>query len=91
MSSNRVKYDAKSPHGQLLSEAMDSIIEARGKIDRTLKAAQQMSYGSDWAAVELEFGLDAGKGQDMLYFLQSTSDALNAQPLLDITAQLDQG
>ncbi len=89
--STRLKYDARSPHGQLLAEAVDAIIDARGKMDRVLKAVQSMSYGNDFAAVELELGLAAGKGQDLLYFAQSASDALHAQPLFDISAQLDQG
>lgn len=91
--STRLKYDARSPHGQLTAEAVAAIIEARGKIDRVLKAAQSMSYGTpaDYAQVELELGLTAGKGQDFLYFAQSMSDALHGQPLYDIVAQLDQG
>lgn len=91
--STRLKYDAKSPHGQILAEAVDAIIEARSKVDRILKAVQSMSYGTpaDYTQVELELGLPAGKGQDLLYFAQSMSDALHAQPLFDISGQLDQG
>ena len=89
--STRLKYDAASPHGRLLADAVGKIIEARGQVDRVLDAAKSMNNGADTAAVEVEFGLGAGKGTDMMYFLQAISDAMNGQPLKDISAQLDQG
>lgn len=91
MATTRMKYDAASPHGKLMAEAVDAIIEARAKIARVKKAAESMSNGGDFASVELELGLDAGHGQDALYFLTSVDTALNGQPLNDILAQLDQG
>lgn len=89
--STRLRYDTKSPHGQITAEAIDALIQAREKVDRVLKAAQSMTYGNDYAQLELELGLVAGTGQQFLYFAQALSDALHAQPLFDITGQLDQG
>jgi hypothetical protein len=87
----RVHYDAESPHGALVAEAIGSIVEARDKIQRVLRAAQSMSYGDTPGVIEEEMGVEAGQAPTILFCLQSISDALNTQTMNDIVAQLDQG
>lgn len=89
--STRLHFNAATPHGRLLADALNHLYSATQQIERVLAAAQSMTYGGDYAQIEAELGLDAGKGADMAYKLQALADALHDATLVDCRNQLDQG
>lgn len=87
----RLHYDATTPHGRMLAEALGDLFAATQKIERVLAASQAMTYGGDYAQLEAEMGVAPGSGTDMAFKLQAMADQLHDSTLVDCRNQLDQG
>lgn len=86
----RVHFDASTAMGQLACEAIDAILEGKGKLGRLSEALYAMIYPSDTAAVEAEFGLAPGKGQQFFDLINGARTALD-DPRIVALREVDQG
>lgn len=91
----RVKYNASTPFGQMLAEAVDELASATEKITRIRRAMSAMAAdtgsGPTYAQIELELGFDPGIGQAALNVMTDIETRLLAAPVLDFRDRVDQG
>lgn len=86
----RVPFDATTPMGQLAGEAIDSILEGKAKLGRAAEALYAMMYPEDTAAIEAEFNLPAGKGQQFFDLINGAKEALDDARIVALR-EIDQG
>lgn len=81
------------PLGQMVAELADKLAEAQAAMRRVRAAADAASYGTpqDNLAIEAEFGLPAGKGEEFYFLLASAATALDAAILQEFVRRTDQG
>lgn len=91
MSSSRILIDPAHPMGELALEAATAVIQAQHAIERIRDAANRMTVGDDWPALEAELGLPTGKGQDFWFLLNSAADAMGASIINEFAQRIDQG
>jgi hypothetical protein len=86
----RVPFNAETAMGQLAAEAVDAILEGKAKLNRLAEALYAMIYPSDTAAIEAEFGLEAGKGQQFFDLVNGAKQALDDARIVALR-EIDQG
>lgn len=93
--SNRIYYDARTPHGKLLAEAVDGVIEATAKVQRLKRALDSMAEPAlpspSWGQIETELGLAAGTGESLHALVADAEQKLTAANVRQFTDRLDQG
>jgi len=93
--STRIKYDAKTPHGQLLAESVDRLIEATERVIRVRRAIEAMSAdtgsGTTFDQVETELGMLPGSGAALLTLLLDAEQKLTNANVYAFRDKLDQG
>lgn len=94
----RVTYNANTPQGAILAEAVDHLIKGRASLKRWADAADvATNTGGPRDFTKLEggaFGADSGKGEDLWNQAISVRDLLNADDaggLTNFLAVIDQG
>jgi hypothetical protein len=91
----RVKYNAQTPFGQMLAEAVSDLISATEKISRIRRAMEAMNKdtggGATPAQIEAEFGFDPGVGAAALAVIVDIETRLLAPQVLDFRDRVDQG
>ena len=89
----RVGFNAGTPIGQLVAEAIDQVIEGKAKLNRAAETLYAMMYdpagGSDTAAIESEFGLEAGRGQQFFDLINGAKLALGVFAMLVFAAFIE--
>lgn len=83
-----------TPHGQLLVETVEHLVQARQGMSRLQAAIGQMTYGvpADWEQMRAELGLaTAQAARDLASLLTSAETALAAPILGEFVARCDQG
>jgi hypothetical protein len=91
--STRISYDAKNkPFGQMLAEVVDEAIELRAKVARLKDAMDDMASGTPptWDQIELELGIEAGKGEQVYNLLVGLNSRLSHSDVRALT-RIDQG
>ena len=90
----RVAFNAATAMGQLAAEAIDQIIEGKSKLNRlseVLYAAIYVPSGpADFAAVEAELGVAAGKEQAFFDLINGAKTALDDSRIAALR-EVDQG
>jgi hypothetical protein len=63
--SSRISFNATTPHGKMLAELCDQILDTRATAVRLLRAADAMvldtGSGPTWPQLEAEMGVTAGQ------------------------------
>lgn len=92
--SARVPFDARTAMGQLAAEAVDEIIEGKQKLNRLSEVLYAAIYaaegGPDFAAVEAELGVAAGRGQAFFDLVNGAKLALDDARIVALR-EIDQG
>ena len=90
----RTPFNPTTAMGQLAAEAVDQIIEGKQKINRlseVLYAAIYVPSGPpDFAAVEAELGVPAGKGETFFDLINGAKTALDDARVTALR-EIDQG
>lgn len=91
--SSRLIADPKTPHGQMLAEAVDFIVKAQDHMRRLRGAVDRMTTGvpADYPAVGTELGMSAADAQELVFLLASADAALNVDIVKEFTQKCDQG
>ena len=89
----RVIVDQSTALGQMAAEAIDHILEGKAQLARLgeiLFSALYTGNGPDFAAVEAELGLAAGKGQQAFDLINGARTALEDSRIVALR-EIDQG
>lgn len=89
----RLLVNTTKPLGQVVAELADKLSESQAAMRRIKAAADSMTYGNptDYAALEAELGLPAGKGADFYALLSGAATALDAAIIGEFVQRTDQG
>lgn len=91
----RVIYNPTTPHGRILAEAVDRLIDGESSLERVKRAMDAMRFdtgsGETWSQVETELGLANGTGQAVYNLVDAALTALQVNAIRNACIRLDQG
>lgn len=89
----RLLVNPQVPFGQMVLELADKLAESQATMARVKMACDSMTYGNptDYASMEQELGLSAGKGPDFYSLISQAKDALFDPIITEFINRTDQG